>query len=417
MEWPAVAALLLALAGGACVASAAPPPVVAPSDDPPPMTASAAGGECRFAAPVVLGPSAERVRVSVGFGARSGLVAWLDAEGKLRLRPLDLSGAPVGPLLDGQAIDNDEGPVEIDALGHDFVVTVARSERLDGKVVHRRRAVLVRPDGERGGPLTEVGAPDLWVRLPRSESRGGRFAYVGWRGDQLKGDQPAVWVETHASPEGAIVQEVRPIEPALSTGMGESRARVSGEGPIALLLARSRVVVIDGHATRLSNPSLARIDAREHTLAGRWIRGGGAGLLGAPDRHLRIAWFEGDKVHVADVRADGTTSGEVTSAPLAPLGDFPDELELWGGGHGNTKGYAPSFSRIRVFLPHTKTVQGVTSVDKRFELPDVELEGGAMLPIEDGAVRWSGTRVVYVYREGSELKSRSATCTAIHSGR
>ena len=364
----------------------------------------------------MLGPSAERVHVSLGFGAKSGLVAWIDNVGMLRMRPLDRSGAPTGEATT-IAFEKDDHLLEIAPLGIDFVVSMSRSERADNKVAYHHCAVLVRPDGRIAGPSSMVGAPDVWKKWPRSESRGGRFAYVGYRGKYDKAGQPATWIEIHANTDGTVVEDARPVEPAITTDSAEAGARVRGEGPMTILLPRSKTAVVQGRAIPLQNTSLARIDWTEQVLGGQWLPGGTTGLLGAPDRHLRIVWFEGDMVHAADVRGDGTTTNETTHAPLAPIPSIPDEVEVWGGGHSNEEGFSPSFPRRRVFLPGWKTVQGGTSPEERFRIPDVELDGGKLLPIESGEVAWSGTHIVYVYREGSELRVRSATCNAPGLGR
>jgi hypothetical protein len=386
------------------------PAGLASSDSPPPMTTSSAGGACSFGPAIVLGASRERVSVTLGFGAKSGLASWLDVAGMLRVRPLDLAGAPTGEAAT-IALDKGERPFGVEPLGVDFVVTVTRDELVGQSTVHHRRVVLVRPDGKIAGPFSSVGAPDLWSKYARTESRGGRYASVGHRGGENKGAQPAVWIEVHANPDGTVVEDVRPLEPPFTTDSGDPGARVLGEGPFTILLRRTKTAVVQGRVLSLRNASLARIDARENVLSGTWLPGGKPGLLGAPDRHLRLVWFEGDKLHAADVRADGTTTNETTHAPLAAIPGIPYEIDVWGGGHSNVDGFAPSFSRRHVFLPQWKTVKGVSSEEKRFRLPDVKLDGGAMLPIEDGTVEWSGKRIVYAYREGTELRVRSAECS------
>jgi hypothetical protein len=348
----------------------------------------------------VLGPAAKPFHVSLGFGAKGGLAAWIDDAGLLRVRPIDASGAPAGEAST-TSIDKEGRTYGVSPLGADFVVTVIGPDR-------RRRAILVRPDGRMAGPLSPVGTPDFESIWPRAESRTGRYARIGYVKASPGG--PGVWMETHANADGTVVEETRPLEPATKVG-SEAGARVRGEGPMTILLPRSKTAVIQGHALPLVNASLARIDATR-TLGGQWLPGSKPGLLGAPDRRLRIVWFEGDKLHVADVRADGTTSDEKTQPPLAPVVGVPDEIEVWGGGMMNDKGYAPSFSRRRVFLPQFKTVNGITSSDDRFRIPELDLDGGRILPIEDGDVEWSGTRIVYAYRENGELRVRAGKCAS-----
>ncbi len=359
---------------------------------------------------MTIGPAQEPLQVSLGFGAKSGLAAWIEKQGTLRTRPVDASGAPTGA---SQAVEiaGDERPHSVVPAGADFIVTVVKTVREADGVKRARRAVLVRPDGRVAGSWSSVGSPDLFVKWGRTESRGAAFARVGHRGRENDANQPAVWVEVRVDKDGTVMEEARLVVPAVTTDGGEPAVRIRGEGPASILLSRSKTLVVQGRSLALRDASLAKVVHHDHPISGRWLPGGEKGLLGAPDRRLRLVWFEADKVHAADVRDNGMTTNQKTYAPLSPIPDFPDEIELWGGGVGSRQGYAPSFSRERVFLPQSKYENGVSSPDPRFLLPEVEIDGGKKLPIEDGTVEWSGTSIVYAYREGTELRVRAGACS------
>src|SRR5262249_47647750 len=146
-----------------------------------------------------------------------------------------------------------------------------------------------------------------------------------------------------------------------------------------------------------------KLDWHHGTIQGRWLSGGEPGVLGGPSRHLCVAWFEGDRVHTASVREDGTLTGAKVFVPLAPVPGFPYELELTNGGWGNTDGYSPSFPRTHMLLP---------AFDPRFAPPRATLDPDPhkLLPIQEGTGAFSGTHIVYAFRSGAELQVRSARC-------
>jgi hypothetical protein len=335
------------------------------------------------------------------------LVAWLEDARALRLRAITTEGAPSGQV-GAIVIDDDERPDSIAPLGDDFVVTLVGAS--GGK--RRVRTLLVRPDARVAGPLTVLESDGLELKWPRSESRGGRYAHIAGRRMESGASQEAVWVEVHALPDGKLVQDVKPIDPPMKTDNGEAGARVHGNGPLALVLPRSKVVVVGGKALKLKAPSLDALDGAHQSFVGQWVAGGTADLFGGPERHLRVVWFDGEKVRSADVRKDGALTHEKTQSPYVPVPDVPDEITLWGGGAGSMDGYSPAFSRRPTYLPEYKIANGVSVPDKRFRLPDVELDGGKRLPIQDGGEAWSGARIVYVYTEANELRVRAARCEA-----